>query len=131
MGTTTVQEKIFRRGPAVMEPRLPQQLRRGKPLTGGTVSSAGGHSRGIRAVGNTVEVMDFKLELVGVPVSDVDRAKAFYVDQAGFVLDHDHTVSDDIRFVQLTPPGSACSIAIGQGLDRSFRPELWTTSRSS
>jgi catechol 2,3-dioxygenase-like lactoylglutathione lyase family enzyme len=60
--------------------------------------------------------MDFKLELIGIPVSDVDRAKAFYVDQAGFVLDHDHAVSDDIRFVQLTPPGSACSIAIGKGL---------------
>jgi catechol 2,3-dioxygenase-like lactoylglutathione lyase family enzyme len=60
--------------------------------------------------------MDFKLELVGVPVSDVDRAKDFYVDQVGFVLDHDHTVGDDIRFVQLTPPGSACSIAIGKGL---------------
>jgi catechol 2,3-dioxygenase-like lactoylglutathione lyase family enzyme len=62
--------------------------------------------------------MDFKLELVGVPVTDVDRAKAFYVDQAGFVLDHDHAVSDDIRFVQLTPPGSACSIAIGKGLTK-------------
>jgi catechol 2,3-dioxygenase-like lactoylglutathione lyase family enzyme len=62
------------------------------------------------------QTMDFKLELVGVPVSDVDRAKAFYVDQVGFVLDHDHTVGDDIRFVQLTPPGSACSIAIGTGL---------------
>ena len=60
--------------------------------------------------------MDFRLELVGVPVSDVDRAKAFYVEQAGFVLDHDHTVSDEIRFVQLTPPGSACSIALGKGL---------------
>jgi catechol 2,3-dioxygenase-like lactoylglutathione lyase family enzyme len=60
--------------------------------------------------------MDFKLELIGVPVSDVDRAKAFYVDQVGFVLDHDHIVSDDVRFVQLTPPGSACSIAIGKGL---------------
>jgi catechol 2,3-dioxygenase-like lactoylglutathione lyase family enzyme len=60
--------------------------------------------------------MDFKLELVGVPVSDIDRAKAFYVDQAGFLADHDHTVSEDIRFVQLTPPGSACSIAIGKGL---------------
>jgi predicted enzyme related to lactoylglutathione lyase len=60
--------------------------------------------------------MDFKLELVAVPVSDVDRAKAFYVDQAGFNADHDHTVSDEIRFVQLTPPGSACSIAIGKGL---------------
>jgi len=65
---------------------------------------------------DSVEGMDFKLELVGVPVSDVDRAKAFYVDQAGFVLDHDHTVSEDIRFVQLTPPGSACSITIGKGL---------------
>jgi catechol 2,3-dioxygenase-like lactoylglutathione lyase family enzyme len=60
--------------------------------------------------------MEFKLELVGVPVSDVDRAKAFYVDQAGFTLDHDHTVGEDIRFVQLTPPGSACSIAIGKGI---------------
>jgi catechol 2,3-dioxygenase-like lactoylglutathione lyase family enzyme len=60
--------------------------------------------------------MDFKLELVGVPVTDIDRAKAFYVDQAGFNLDHDHTVGEDIRFVQLTPPGSACSIAIGKGL---------------
>ena len=60
--------------------------------------------------------MDFKLELVGVPVSDVDRAKAFYVEKAGFNLDQDHTVNDDLRFVQLTPPGSACSIAIGKGL---------------
>ena len=60
--------------------------------------------------------MDMKLELVVVPVSDVDRAKAFYVDQAGFVLDYDHVVSDELRFVQLTPRGSACSIAIGTGL---------------
>ena len=60
--------------------------------------------------------MDYKLELVSVPVSDVERAKAFYTDQAGFNADHDHTVSDDIRFVQLTPPGSACSIAIGKGV---------------
>jgi catechol 2,3-dioxygenase-like lactoylglutathione lyase family enzyme len=60
--------------------------------------------------------MDFRLELVAVPVSDVDRAKAFYVDQAGFNADHDHRVSDEIRFVQLTPPGSACSIALGQGV---------------
>jgi predicted enzyme related to lactoylglutathione lyase len=60
--------------------------------------------------------MDWKLELVGVPVSDVDRAKAFYTEQVGFNLDHDHTVSDEIRFVQLTPPGSACSIAIGKGV---------------
>ena len=62
------------------------------------------------------ERMDFKLELVSVPVSDVDRAKAFYADQVGFVVDHDHAVSDELRFVQLTPPGSACSIAIGTGL---------------
>jgi catechol 2,3-dioxygenase-like lactoylglutathione lyase family enzyme len=60
--------------------------------------------------------MDIKLELVILPVSDVDRAKAFYVDQFGFNADHDHTVSDEIRFVQLTPPGSACSIAVGRGL---------------
>ena len=60
--------------------------------------------------------MDFRLELVQVPVSDVDRAKAFYVEKAGFSADHDHTVSDDLRFVQLTPPGSACSIALGKGL---------------
>ena len=60
--------------------------------------------------------MDFKLELVAVPVSDVDRAKAFYTEKAGFNADHDHVVSDEIRFVQLTPPGSACSISIGKGL---------------
>ena len=59
--------------------------------------------------------LTMKLELVQVPVTDVDRAKAFYV-AAGFTADHDHTVSDEIRFVQLTPPGSACSIAIGRGL---------------
>ena len=59
--------------------------------------------------------MDWKLELVAVPVTDVDRAKAFYVDQVGFVADHDHTVSDDMRFVQLTPPGSACSLVMGEG----------------
>jgi predicted enzyme related to lactoylglutathione lyase len=59
--------------------------------------------------------LTMKLELMQVPVTDVDRAKAFYV-AAGFTADHDHTVSDEIRFVQLTPPGSACSIAIGRGL---------------
>jgi len=59
--------------------------------------------------------MDMKLELVGVPVTDVDRAKEFYL-KVGFNLDHDHTVSDDVRFVQMTPPGSACSIAFGKGL---------------
>lgn len=61
--------------------------------------------------------MDMKLELVAVPVTDVDRAKDFYV-QAGFVLDHDHAVSDEVRFVQLTPPGSGCSIALGLGLTK-------------
>ena len=60
--------------------------------------------------------MDWKLELVTVPVTDVDRAKTFYVERAGFVADHDHTLEDGLRFVQLTPPGSACSIAIGHGL---------------
>ena len=60
--------------------------------------------------------MDWKLELVSVPVTDVDRAKAFYVDQVGFNADHDHQVSPEMRFVQLTPPGSACSIAIGSGI---------------
>jgi len=60
--------------------------------------------------------MDWKLELVAVPVSDVDRAKDFYVNKVGFNADHDHQVSDDLRFVQLTPPGSACSIALGTGI---------------
>jgi catechol 2,3-dioxygenase-like lactoylglutathione lyase family enzyme len=60
--------------------------------------------------------MEMRIELIALPVSDVDRAKAFYVDQLGFNADHDHTVSEDLRFVQLTPPGSACSIAIGKGL---------------
>jgi predicted enzyme related to lactoylglutathione lyase len=60
--------------------------------------------------------MDYKLELISVPVSDVDRAKAFYTEKAGFNADHDHTVNDDIRFVQVTPPGSACSIAFGKGM---------------
>ena len=63
--------------------------------------------------------MDYRLELVTVPVTDVDRAKDFYTERAGFNLDHDHTVSDEIRFVQLTPPGSACSIALGRGLTES------------
>ncbi len=66
-------------------------------------------------------VMDWRLELVQVPVSDVDRAKSFYTEKAGFTADHDHRVSDEIRFVQLTPPGSACSIAIGTGLS-DMRP---------
>ena len=60
--------------------------------------------------------MDWKIELIAIPVSDVDRARAFYVEKAGFNADHDHKVSEDIRFVQLTPPGSACSIALGKGV---------------
>ena len=60
--------------------------------------------------------MDWKLEVVPVPVSDVDRAKAFYTDKAGFNADIDQTVSEEVRFVQLTPPGSACSIAMGKGI---------------
>jgi predicted enzyme related to lactoylglutathione lyase len=60
--------------------------------------------------------MDWKLELIALPVADVDKAKAFYVDQVGFNLDHDHTVDEKTRFVQLTPPGSACSIAFGRGI---------------
>ena len=60
--------------------------------------------------------MDFKLELVAIPVTDVDRAKAFYTEQVGFVADHDHKVSDTLRFVQLTPPGSACSVVLGTGV---------------
>ena len=60
--------------------------------------------------------MDYKLELIGVPVTDVDASIAFYTEKCGFNLDHDHTVSDEIRFVQVTPPGSACSIAFGKGV---------------
>ena len=64
----------------------------------------------------SVRAVDMKLEVVNLPVTDVDRAKAFYVDQVGFVADHDHQVTEELRFVQLTPPGSACSVVIGTGL---------------
>jgi catechol 2,3-dioxygenase-like lactoylglutathione lyase family enzyme len=60
--------------------------------------------------------MDWKIELVAIPVTDVDRAKSFYVDQVGFHADHDHQVTPELRFVQLTPPGSACSIVLGTGI---------------
>jgi catechol 2,3-dioxygenase-like lactoylglutathione lyase family enzyme len=60
--------------------------------------------------------MDWKLELISIPVSDVERAKAFYVDKVGFHMDHDHQMNENLRFVQLTPPGSACSIAFGVGI---------------
>jgi catechol 2,3-dioxygenase-like lactoylglutathione lyase family enzyme len=65
--------------------------------------------------GNTTSKIEWRLELVQVPVSDVDRAKAFYVDRLGFLAEHDHQVSEELRFVQLTPPGSACSIALTSG----------------
>lgn len=60
--------------------------------------------------------MDWKIELVAIPVTNVDRAKSFYVDRVGFNADHDHQVNDELRFVQLTPPGSACSIVMGTGI---------------
>ena len=60
--------------------------------------------------------MDWKIELVAIPVTDVDRAKSFYVDQVGFNADHDHQVNPELRFVQLTPPGSACSVVLGTGI---------------
>lgn len=60
--------------------------------------------------------MDMKIELIPIPVTDVDRAKAFYVDRVGFNADHDHRVNENLRFVQLTPPGSACSIVLGKGV---------------
>jgi len=63
--------------------------------------------------------MDWKIELVAIPVSDVDRAKAFYTEKVGLNANHDHRVSDEVRFVQLTPPGSACSIALGTGISQS------------
>ena len=66
--------------------------------------------------------MDFRLELVAIPVSDVDRAEEFYVEKLGFNADHDHQVSDDLRFVQLTPPGSGCSIAFGEGMGEGMEP---------
>jgi catechol 2,3-dioxygenase-like lactoylglutathione lyase family enzyme len=60
--------------------------------------------------------MDWKIELVAIPVADVDRAKAFYVDQVGFNADHDYQINEQLRFVQLTPPGSACSVVLGTGI---------------
>jgi predicted enzyme related to lactoylglutathione lyase len=70
---------------------------------------------GLSGVADNVHGMDWKLELIALPVSDVDRAKAFYADQVGFVVDHDHRVHEHLRFVQLTPPGSACSLVMGEG----------------
>jgi catechol 2,3-dioxygenase-like lactoylglutathione lyase family enzyme len=66
--------------------------------------------------------MEMKLELIPLPVSDVDKALAFYTDKAGFHLDHDHKVNEDLRFIQLTPPGSACSITFGKGIATDMKP---------
>ncbi len=71
--------------------------------------------------------MDYKLELVLIPVSDVDQAKAFYVDQLGFNLDVDHQPNDQFRVVQMTPPGSACSITIGIGITEATPGSVWGT----
>jgi predicted enzyme related to lactoylglutathione lyase len=89
-------------------------MSRSTPATRSSLSSSGGRSFSYPIVYSVG--MDLKLELISVPVSDVDRAKSFYTEKAGFNADHDHQVSDELRFVQLTPPGSACSIAIGTGL---------------
>ena len=66
--------------------------------------------------------MNWTLEVVMVPVSDVDRAKAFYADQLGFVVDHDTKIGDDVRVVQLTPPGSGCSVVVSKGLGPGMEP---------
>jgi catechol 2,3-dioxygenase-like lactoylglutathione lyase family enzyme len=66
--------------------------------------------------------MEMRLELIPLPVSDVERALAFYVDSVGFRLDHDHRVNDSLRFIQLTPPGSACSLTLGDGIATDMSP---------
>src|SRR6185503_7240779 len=95
-------------------PNLSSYCGRNLTAMGRTVSGVAAHRQ--RSPERRGTAMDFKLELVALPVTDVDRAKAFYVDQVGFNADQDHTVSEEIRFVQLTPPGSACSIAFGRGI---------------
>ncbi len=85
---------------------------RGFFLTGYSPASPPGV---VRPLGN-VTFVDWKIELVAIPVTDVDRAKAFYTDQVGFNADHDYQVNENLRFVQLTPPGSACSIVMGTGI---------------
>src|SRR5215208_6440386 len=107
----------------VMPPKLDVSIRLPGPRSGLTRAAARTKTSFLSRCGQMLTatvrrfpLMDYKLELIAVPVSDVDRAKAFYTEQAGFNADHDHRVSDELRFVQLTPPGSACSIAIGQGM---------------
>ncbi len=94
------------RYPATTAPAAPHPGVLGEPWRRGCLSGPGG----------TVPDMDWKIELVAIPVTDVDRAKAFYTDQVGFNADHDYQVTDTLRFVQLTPPGSACSIVMGTGI---------------
>ena len=81
-----------------------------------SVLSAAVRVASVSGPGYTVPGMDWKIELVAIQVTDVDRAKAFYVDQVGFHADHDHQVNEALRFVQLTPPGSACSVVMGTGI---------------
>lgn len=102
---------------ALPEADVEWQLRSSSPLPGlaGRPLASARTAKAVRPH-RYVAVMDWKLELVFVPVIDVDRAKAFYVEQVGFHADADHQVTDTLRFVQLTPPGSACSIAIGTGI---------------
>src|SRR4029079_8251376 len=92
------------------------------PATGASTSSSPGSCRSAdhnATHEEEIDPMDFTLELVVVPVTDVDRAKAFYTEQCGFHLDVDHSVGDHFRVVQMTPPGSACSISVGKGLSKS------------
>jgi predicted enzyme related to lactoylglutathione lyase len=84
--------------------------------TGHSMSGSEAHHR----------IMDWKLELIALPVADIDAAIAFYRDRVGINLDHDHAVNEDLRFVQLTPPGSGCSIAIGKGLMRQEQAPITT-----
>jgi catechol 2,3-dioxygenase-like lactoylglutathione lyase family enzyme len=79
-------------------------------------------SEAVRKIGAMV---DYKLELVTLPVSDVDRAKVFYGDTLGWPVDNDSVVNDDLRFIQVTPPGSACSIAFGKGISDMEPGSLW------
>src|SRR5688500_10966659 len=111
--------RLVRERPRALTDRAPNRPRGRLSVesvdTGGARGAIAGHGAACRTASGGSS-MDWKLELVSVPVSDVDRAIAFYRDKVGFNLDQDHKVTDDLRFVQLTPVGSACSIAIGTGL---------------
>src|SRR5712691_3780022 len=112
MFRTSVRSRISTSGDMV---RIAIQSRGGREL-GRPMDDRQGTKRGDFSTDRLPLIVDWRLELVQIPVSDVDRAKAFYTDKAGFNADHDHRVSDQIRFVQLTPPGSGCSNALGTGL---------------